>query len=197
MEQTHPDRKSYDEIWKIVIEKEISNYEEQYMSLITNMFCSQEEIWNEYVKLNEYCKVNYMKQPGGKIDRHKVAACYMIAIMTIKPIKVIGKIDDEEVPIAINERLAITVGLSIVRAYVLAAIKKDEKEGRISSDDAEALSAKFEDGIKIPCGELVNHGSYLENYVRELDYAAFDGKLSILSLAHELYLLEAFTRISE
>jgi hypothetical protein len=197
MEHTHPDRESYDKIWKEIISEEISNYRKTYINLIEKMAYAKEEIWNEYVKLNDYCKVNYMQQAEGKIDRHKVAACYMIAIMITKPVKVVGKIDNKEIPLAINEQLAITVGLSIVRAFVLAAIERAKEEGKISSDDAKALSLKFEDGIKIPCGDLVNHGSYLENYARELDYAASDGKLCILSLAHELYLLEAFTRISE
>lgn len=193
MGEIHPDRASYEMIWEKVIRKELDNYKSLYVNCIEFIPNVKEEIWEKYVSLNTYCKINYMKFPEGKIDRHKVAACYMIAIAMLRPMKFVKKIDNREVPLAINETLAITVGLSLVRAFAIAAIRENKD---INKEEADVLVAKFEDGIKVPEGELVNHGVYLENYANEIYFAASEGKMCILSLAHELYLLEVITRIN-
>lgn len=193
MGETCPDRSSYEMIWDKVINKEINNYRSLYMNCIELIPNIKEEIWEKYVFLNNYCKVNYMKNPQGRIDRHKVAACYMIAIAMLRPMRFVRKIDNINVPLAINETLSITVGLSLVRAFAIAAIRENEC---LNEEDANALVAKFQDGIKIPEGKLVNHGTYLQNYANEIYFAALEGKMSILSLAHELYLLEVITRLS-
>lgn len=193
MAEIHPDRASYEVIWEKVISRELENYQSLYVNCIEFIPNVKEEIWEKYVSLNTYCKINYMKSSDGKIDRHKVAACYMIAIATLRPMRFVTKIDNKEVSLAINETLAITVGLSLVRAFAIAAIKENEK---INKDEANVLVAKFEDGIKVPEGNLVNHGVYMDNYANEIYFAISEGKASILSLAHELYLLEVITRIS-
>ena len=192
MSEIQPDRDSYEVIWNKLISVEIANYRTIYTNCIELIPNIKEEIWEKYVSLNTYCKNNYMKSPEGKIDRHKVAACYMIAITTLQPMKFIEKINGNKVPLAINETLAITVGLSIVRAFAISSINK---KNEIDNETKEKLVAKFEDGIKLPEGELVNHGEYLDNYARELYYATSEGKMCILSLAHELYLLEVITRV--
>lgn len=193
MSEVHPDRESYEVIWNKVISKEIINYQTIYTNCIELIPNVKEEIWERYVSLNTYCKTNYMKAPDGKIDRHKVAACYMIAIAMLRPMRFVEKINDKEVPLAINEMLAITVGLSLVRAFAIAAIRDNDIIERKTADE---LVIKFENGIKIPDADLVNHGIYIDNFANELYYAVSEGKVCILSLAHELYLLEVITRIS-
>lgn len=42
---------------------------------------------------------------------------------------------------------------------------------------------------------MVNHGIYIQNYANELRFNVLEGNISILSLAHELYLLEVITQI--
>ena len=136
MEEMHPDKESYVKIWDTVIQKEIRNYQRIYGNYIQIIPNVEEEIWNKYVSLNNYCKNNYMKSFDGKIDRHKVAACYMIAIATIRPMRIVKKIDGDTIPLAINEMLAITVGLSLVRAFAISVIKQKEKENKIEEDKA-------------------------------------------------------------
>lgn len=193
MGEIHPDRDSYEMIWEEIIYKELNNYQTIYANCIELIPNVKEEIWKKYVSLNSYCKTNYMKLPDEKIDRHKVAACYMMSIAIIRPMRFVEKIDNKEVSLAINETLAITVGLSLVRAFAIAAIREDKS---MSKEEADVQAAKFEDGIKIPGEKLVNHGVYLDNYANELYFSASEGKICILSLAHELYLLEVITRIS-
>lgn len=193
MQEVHPDRDSYEIIWEKVIKEEINNYQSIYTNCIELIPNVKEEIWARYVSLNTYCKTNYMKLPTEKIDRHKVAACYMIAIAMLRPMRFVEKIDNQEVPLAINETLAITVGLSVLRSFAIAAIMENKD---ITKEEANTLVAKFEGGIKLPEQHLVNHGVYLDNYANEIYFATLEGKSCILSLAHELYLLEVITRIS-
>lgn len=188
MNERHPDRQSYLYICNELIEKEICNYCDVYkdsLELIPNW---KEEIWDKYVQLNRYCKNNYMQDQRGKIDRHKVVACYMIAIASVKPMRFIKK---HEKYIAVNESLAITVGLSMLRAFFLAMV--DEKK---SGEERKILISKFDKGIKVPDNSLVNHGQYLDNFASELYFAISEGNINILSVAHELYLLEVITRMT-
>lgn len=192
MNELHPDRTSYEKIWEVIISKEINNYKKAYINCIEIIPNAKEEIWKKYVYYNTYCKVNYMKSSREKIDRHKVAACYMAAIVMAAPVKFVQQIDGENVELALNETLAISVGLSLVRAFTMARINEDNG---LDVRQKESLIKKFDDGMKTPENGFVNHGFYIDNFANELHFAVMEGKLSILSLAHELFLLEVITRI--
>lgn len=94
--------------------------------------------------------------------------------------------------------LAITIGLSLVRAFAISVIKQKEKENKIDKAQAQAdiLVAKYDEKIKMLSDNLVNHGDYLTNYSNEIYFAVSEGNINILSIAHELYLLEVLTRTS-
>ncbi|MBR2408368.1 MAG: hypothetical protein IKB07_05370 [Lachnospiraceae bacterium] len=193
MSEMHPDRASYEVIWDKVISEEISNYQTVYTNCIELIPNIKEEIWEKYVSLNNHCKSNYMRASVVRLDRHKVAACYMIAIATLRPMRFTKKIDGRDIPLAINETLAITVGLSIVRAFAIAAIQEN---GDITQEDKDSLMKKFDDGIRVPDSVLVNHGAYIDNYANELFFTISEGSINVLSIAHELYLLEVITKMS-
>ena len=187
----NPDKDSFEILWKKIIECEMGKYKTAYPNCIHIILNAKEEIWKKYVKLNAYCKTTYMKSPEGRIDRHKVAACYMIAIVTSKPMRFSGI--SEDIELSLNEMLAITVGLSLVRAFALAEIDGDTK---LSSEEKCQKCEKFSKGVKLPESHLVKHGTYLNNYAHELFFTAEEGKISILPIAHELYLLEVITLMS-
>lgn len=193
-EQTHPDRGSYNRIWECIIKPEIQAYQKKYYGCIGCIPQAQSAIWDRYHDLNEFCKRNYMKSSDEKIDRHKVAACYMIAICFVQPM-FFREDDRKEIESnpAINETLAITVGLCVLRSFIMSAIEANA--GERTSEELQMLRNCFDGGIAIPTEDMVNHGDYIENFSNELHYAVSEGKACILSLAHELYLLELFTRI--
>lgn len=192
---SHPDRESFDLMWKKVIWPEIQDYLERYYGAIECIPQAKSIIWQKYCELNEYCKRNYMKSQEEKIDRHKVAACYMLAICIVHPIYILDESRDKICLCpAVNEQIAITVGFSLLRAFVESSIKENERVDS-TTEELKRLEAIFSGGIKIPEGNLVNHGDYIENFANELHYAVSDGKACILSVAHELYLLELYTRI--
>lgn len=196
MTEIHPDKESYEKIWNDLINKEIRNYQEKYLECIQLIPNAKEEIWEKYCSLNKYCKMNYMKSPEGKIDRHKVAACYLIAISSVKPMRFVERSQnfDKSIYFVLNERLSITVAFSLLRAFTIAAIYDNEK---VEEDVKNVLVAKFEDGILIPDKNLINHGVYVDNFASEIHYAVSEGNINILSIAHELFLLEVITRIGK
>jgi hypothetical protein len=129
-----------------------------------------------------------MKNTDGKIDRHKVCACYMYAIvkagvMTCR----LAESDTEQCYLALNENLAITTGMSLLRAFILAGIESDEE---LHTDEKLAYKSKVMDGIVFP---ECNHGIYRENFVSELYYANEERNYNILSLSNTLFLLEIHT----
>lgn len=189
----HPDRKSYEKIWDEVIGKEINHYLEAYKGYITLLPNAKEEVWAKYKYLNEYCKMNYMKTAEGKLDRHKVAACYLIAISSVKPMRFVGEflVSDEETYFVANELLSITVALSVVTSFILTVA---EKNPTLSNDEREQIRSQFKTGIRTP-DEFINHGVYLDNFASEIRHAVDEGAINILSIAHELYLLEVITRL--
>lgn len=194
MEEIHPDRDSYEKIWNNLINEEIKNYQEKYFECIQLIPNAKEEIWEKYNSLNKYCKVNYMKSPDGKIDRHKVAACYLIAISSVKPMRFVRKIQnsDKTLYFSLNEMLSITVALSLLRAFVISSVIGNEK---MSQKEKKEMLSKFDNGILIPDENYINHGRYIDNFASEIHYAVDEGNVNILSIAHELYLLEVITRI--
>lgn len=191
MTENHPDERSYNKIWDVIINKEIENYQKRYMNRVDISTNAKQLIWEKYKYFNEYCKVNYMKSPTGKIDRHKVCACYMMAILHASPIIERNSTDltDDGINVSYNERLAITVAFSLLRAFTISAIKH---KSSIAEDEKRELETKLNDGIWIP-DDYINHGDFFSNYSNELYFAMMNGNLNILSLAHELFLLEILT----
>jgi hypothetical protein len=91
---------------------------------------SREAIYEEYQNQKSVFRILYNKdvpktEDISQLHRHKVCACLSIAIIKSRPLYVRdGFPDDEkfklsEVP-SFNEQLALSAGLSLLRAYILA-----------------------------------------------------------------------------
>ena len=185
-----PDKDSYVVIWEEIIDREIRAYENKFFGHTKRIPFAQNAIWEKYVEYNTHCKIHYMKNPNERIDRHKVAACYMLAIASVSPIRFdISSSNSSDKHSIVNELLAITVGLSILRAFILYEIDESNKDEKAKKFLKERLSS----GIKTPNEQYVHHGKYEVNFANELYYSLHEGKDNILSIAHELFLLELFT----
>lgn len=185
------DRESYEQIWEKLIKEEMDNYQKDYSGLIRIEANAKDGIWEAYSALNRYCRLSYMSSPDKKLDRHKVAACYMIAIVQSKPMRFLGEYKSSEILVAVNEMLAITVGFSIVCAFAVSAAKNNKS---LTEEEKNNICDCFESGLWIPTNKYVNHGEYYQNFANELRLECADGRLGVLSLAHELFLLEVLTR---
>lgn len=178
--------KAYNIIWTEVIEKLISRYRTEHLDLIVDDNAKQ-KIWEIYTHLKNKCRNSYMSNPNGLLDRHKVSACMIYAILKSNVIyesipKKAGRVYD-----ALNEDLALTTGLSLLRAFIITAIE----ESKMSDEQKKINIDKFINGLKYP---KPHHGDYRENFLAELHYTRIEKNYNILSLAHTLYLLETYTR---
>ena len=116
-----------------------------------------------------------MKDPNKKLDRHKVSACYILAIVKASPI-IFNELLAEDKFYTVNEEIALTVGLSVLRSFC-------------STDKSYPVSLPYD--FTYP---VASHGDYRENFVVELYFTKKEGNYNILSLSHTLYLFEQFNQ---
>ena len=190
-EEILADRESYLTIWKSLIYKVIQDYQERFMevAMVEN---AMEYIWEEYCRFNYHCKAFYMQDANEKLDRHKVCACYMLAILKANVLSCrFVNSDREERYLSLNENLAITVGMSLLRAFILRSIDSNEK---LTDEQKNNYKCLVDNGIVFP---ECNHGVYRENFAAELHHTRTENNYNILSLANTLYLLELHTLQTE
>ncbi len=126
-------------------------------------------------------KDNYMRNSNKPVDRHKVSAAIMIAILKIEPIKMNAELyqNDSEKKWLFNEKLAISVGMSILKSFI------DE-----ANQGNEDILNKFKKGISYP---PTDHGTFSNNFATELYHTRKENNYNLLALANELFLLEVYT----
>lgn len=143
------------------------------------------KIFKYYQEMRDYIRCNYMsKKIDVALDRHKVAACMMYAILKAKPLKVNRKIAnlDEKILLA-NEYLALYAALNIVVMYKIDQYQLKEGEYEILFPET-----YFND----PSND------YVTNYCRTLYYISMENlnKFEVLAHANILFMLEKYTDIS-
>ncbi len=145
----------------------------------------EKKIFEYYQEMRDYIRCNYMsKKIDVALDRHKVAACMMYAILKAKPLKINRKIPslDEKILLA-NEYLALYVALNIVVMYKMDQCQLKEGEYEILFPET-----YFND----PSND------YVTNYCRTLYYVSRENlnKFEVLAHSNILFLLEKYTDIS-
>lgn len=187
---------TYNEIWEKVIYKGLRMYSDIYDFQFKNDLKLQEDIEKNFNYFKTICK-NYMNPTIKVLDRHKVSACLMYAIIKTDLFDYQPQQKSSENKIIIvSEQMAITVGLSLLRTYIVN--KCNSRGENKSKEDWERDKAIFKDGFKLP-GETeglndVNHGDYRDNLALELHFTKEEGTYNILSLSNTLYLLEMYNR---
>lgn len=156
------------------------------------------EIKSHYEDLIGYAKRHYMSNQEGLLNRHKVSAALMIAILKAKPIKKINadyyapNKEGEPTAWPFNERLAITVALSVLRCFIDARVHYAFSGKLISKPIFEDVCKEdkgiFENGIPISKRER-------EDWEWELYQIRQDGAYNILAIAHILSNLEKCARL--
>lgn len=183
----------YDKLWLNVISAQHNKYINDVYSL-KERNNSKRIVFELYNMFIDKCKKEYMYHSEHIVDRHKVCACMMYALVEAHSLDFDfngDQCDDENFQ-TFNEKIAITTGLSMLRAFVIASAKKE-----LPPDESSEVIRRFDDGVKLPENEFINHGEYIENFAVELYFTRKYRNYNILSLAHSLYLLELFTRTCE
>lgn len=82
-------------------------------------------IWINYVKFNRHCREEYMWNPDKLADRHKIASCYIYAILKADVLACsLSKQYKDEKNLLLNERLALCFGMTLLRALILGNAKE-------------------------------------------------------------------------
>lgn len=173
-------RKSYEEIWNKIINPEINRYKNEVPS-VSCTSSAKDDIFQQYIEFNNHCKNTYMANPNNILDRHKVSACYMLAILSASPLSFNMSYEDD-ILITINEHLAITVGLSILRAFIETENLQKGEKGTNHSD------------IFLP---YTDHGNYRDIFAVELYFTRKEKNYNMLSLSNTLFLLEQYNKLKE
>ena len=156
------------------------------------------EIKEHYEDLINHTKLFYMANHDDALNRHKVCAALMIAILKTKPIKKVAMsyydesdTDDPEIW-PFNESLAVTVTLSVLRMFILARVDYAFSGKLVSKSIFEDVCYEdkniFEDGIPISDKER-------KEWEWELYQVRQDGAYNILSIAHILSSIEKCARL--
>jgi len=152
-------------------------------ALIRAVVASRPAIIAEYERLRDETKKKFMQDANGPLDRHKCAACFMIAAMT--------KLDIAEAeqnpltPKLTKERIAIGFGLSIL----ISMIREDRKKNATLIVFLDKNNDKF-----VFPDTLCDEEPYFRNWTLCLYYGFADDSLHVLSLSNTLFLIEVFNR---
>ena len=177
---------SFERIWNEIIEPLIEDYKKECL-IVQVRETAYSDIWENYLDFKNHARKNYMANPDGLLDRHKVAACMIFSI--IKSGVILSSNQESQIFSSINEDLALTTGLSLLRAFVISAIL----EGKFDKGEKQQFIEKFNDGFKYP---PCFHGCYRDNFLTELHFTKIENNYNILSLANSLFLLETYTRLN-
>ena len=182
-------KSKFDEIWNNIvlpIYKEITPENEFYIKHYAN-----EKIYKEYQKQKNFIRYNYMEDINTHLDRHKIAACIMFAIVKVHPLKIkkrtllrryLNKTPYEKRYVLLNEYLALYSALSVVESFR----QDDIKNQRINFDRP---------GV---CQPMTTNGeSYIHNTCLDLYFAKRHNKINILTFANVFFLLETGKFVEE
>lgn len=165
---------NYEVIWKEIIEPSLKYVIENNANYKIKEN-SKSELLAAYKTFNDLCRTKYMLDPNKILDRHKVATCYIYAVIKVEPIITDFIPLENDTFSTINEKLAIMVGLSVLKAFC----------------DNDLNDINFGTQFIYP---TAMHGNYYENFAVELYFTKTENNYNILSLSHTLYLLEMYNR---
>lgn len=174
---------------------------ESYNKKTGNLVCapnSSDEIAEYYEELLAHAKTHYMENRENLLNRHKVAAALMIAILKVKPIKKAHPmyfLPDENGEITIwpyNEALAVTVALSILRAFILKRAEYAFSGKCVPKNLFEKVCKQ--DNI-IFANEFPLERRERDEWEYELYQVRQEGAYNLLSMAHILAQMEEIARL--
>jgi hypothetical protein len=134
-------------------------------------------ICREYAAVNNYIKTRYMESPPTRLDRHKCTAAFMVAFL-------------ENFTAAEHnlnrEYLAIYVGALVMKIFIRRECKN---YGDLALLD---LIAKNNGFVFPPC--RCDDGEFRHSWALGMYYDRQSGRLSALSLANTIFLIESYNR---
>lgn len=178
----------YNKIFETVILPQMNFMARHNSEISFNENDAFQKIWEEYEKFRNHSKSTYMKPKIERLDRHKVCSCLMLAILKVAPLHYSEKAEKSNL-FVYNEQLAITTGLSLMRAFI---VNGKDAEGNMKDPSTLKVEKEiFDDGFVFP---ETFHGEYRSNFAVELYFTRTEKCYNILSLSNTLFLLEQYNR---
>ena len=171
---------TFEKIWNEAIEPEAKKITDENTEILIFNQNSKLAIFNRYNELNKICKKNFMFHSDGLLDRHKVSAALVIAIVQTQPLISTLITDAYGDYYAFNETLAFRVALSLITNYV----NKDP--------NAEQKINKFTLPI-IQNADANRKETYQDVFCKMIRLDSAYNQISVLSLANILFLLESYS----
>jgi len=179
------DEEVFEIIWKTYTVPKSIQIKNEYGGIVFH-FEIKDEVKMFYIELLEYARRHYMvkeyKDREYTLNRYKIAAAFIIAILKSRPIKKANEqfyVESSD-NWRLNEELALFSGLAIIRQYIMNDLPNIKNH-----EEADLLRTLYEKSIPISTQER-------EKWESELYYLRREGCYNILSLAHEL---EDYTKI--
>ncbi|MDR2044111.1 MAG: hypothetical protein LBQ15_07035 [Clostridium sp.] len=165
---------------------------------VIGMCDSKASIYEEYQNQKTIFRLLYHKpvpktNDKDQLHRHKVCACMTAAIIKTRPLYVVeGFPDDEAFELSsapsINEQLAFSAGLSLLRAYVLADDQDGSRREYFTGTDLFVPEAfKHGDGSEQTFDTLMVWSLYDANVLDGLSTPLLADIYFLLDRYHELY----------
>jgi hypothetical protein len=170
---------TYDRLFTDIVEAVKKGIADESVSKLVER--SRTAIRNDYSGINRLVKTVYMADPDGFLDRHKCGACFMVAFMRSLIIQ-----SDQKKYEEYREKLAIIAGLTVMGTFIMGDSGNHNNAGIIAF-------LTLNKGFVFP-DLLCDTEPYDRNWAFELRMDYYGGRLSVLSLAHELFLLESYNR---
>jgi len=175
-------KKLFDNIIAVIKKSDVENAD----ALCRLVESSRFRILTIYGKLNDIAKHLYMKDPNGRLDRHKCGACFIIAF--VKGLLIDSDNMGQKVYEDYREKLALIAGLSVLKTFIVGN----------GSDPKNAEFAAFLKDKDFSYPDLLCDTpppSYEEIWLFEIRNSYKQGRFSVLQLAHELFLIECYNRL--
>lgn len=170
---------TFEKIWDEGIVPEAKRIVDENAGLLIFNEDSKIAVFNRYNEVNKICKLNFMFDSDGLLDRHKVCAALIIAIVQVRPLISNRIADNYGNYYAFNEKLAFIIALSVLASYVNKADNRNKIEQFVFPEISNSEEL-YED---IFCKMIRLDSCY--------------NQLSILSIANILFLLEKYTLLAE
>ncbi len=146
---------------------------------------SSERIFDKYQKERSKIKKYYMKNPNENIDRHKIAACMLFAIMSIYPVYVPLKYRVKN----FLKRDTFSIELSYINEYIAIYTALSILDNFFVQDKIDGILDEHRHRIYIPETFCDDYG-YLLNMCIDLKFGKMKKKINILTYSNIFFLME-------
>jgi len=179
------DLPTYEKLWANTIRPKITRMLEDDDDILFIGDQVKEKIWYAYEDYKN--KVHtYMRNPDGRIDRHKIASVMLYSIIANKPIEL--KYLHSKQPLKIssllaNEILGFSTALAIVWSFIFGDAEQKSDKNKVDI---------FKDGFVFP---ECRHEKYENHVFKMLYYSKLNERYDIFAFSHVLFLIEAYTEL--